>query len=287
MRVAVIGAAGKMGQWLTRFFTDQGHQTVLFDVNHKGCHEAAKQTDSKVAKSIEEAVAEADLVLVSVPVTATPQVIHEAMSHMRQGSILSEISSVKAAAVEALRQAPTHGVRPLSIHPMFGPDTTSIKGMKVLLIPVQDEAAELSLAERLLPGAYVTKCGVEAHDRGMALVLSLPYFMNLIFARVLSSEDLEWLRGIAGTTFPVQLAVTEAVLDEKPGLITAILGENTQSQDYYETFLVEAKRVKALLERPHKEQVEALEELRAKVLGEQEQGDAGLRRFKAFEAIRG
>src|SRR6185503_5795516 len=138
-QVAILGAAGKMGSWFTEYFARRGFHVCVYDVNRKGLRAS---NNIRVADSIADCVKDADIVLVSVPLRVTPKIVRQCAKIMKTGAVLSEISSVKFRAIQALKSAPS-SIKALCIHPMFGPGASEKLQPKVLMVPVRNEDEEL------------------------------------------------------------------------------------------------------------------------------------------------
>ncbi|WP_415283676.1 prephenate dehydrogenase/arogenate dehydrogenase family protein [Candidatus Nitrososphaera sp. FF02] len=114
MKVAVVGAAGKMGAWFCGYFARHKYGVSAFDVRPFSIGRVEN------AKSLARCVRDADLVVVCVPVKHTPSVIKQCARHMKAGASLAEISSVKDRTLPALKKT-RNDVLKLCVHPMFGP----------------------------------------------------------------------------------------------------------------------------------------------------------------------
>ncbi len=147
-----------MGRWLTRHLAALGHSVEPIDT---------RTDDLDVLRPL-------DLVFVSVPISATPAVVRAVAPKMRRGAVLAEIASLKEASHATLEFAAAIGVKPLCVHPMFGPSTDALAGRVVAVVPVIDADAEGELTRSLFPGADVVVLSAGHHDRCMAAVLSLP-----------------------------------------------------------------------------------------------------------------
>ena len=246
MRIAVIGGAGLMGAWFVKYFISKGFSTVLADLRMDAAKKVAHAYGAELAYSNIHAVEGADVAFVCVPIEEIMKVVLEIAPHMRKDSIIAEISSIKNPTLEALRTSARMGLKPLSLHPLFGPTADKLKGETIVVVPVVDEFAEVAYAKQLFDEAELFASEFEEHDRAMAVILSLTYFVNIAFAGILRKEDLPLLRRLAGTTFTVQLAVTEGVMNEDPNLVVSLLKENPFSQRYIDDFLKETKRLKEL-----------------------------------------
>ncbi|MHA2142839.1 MAG: prephenate dehydrogenase/arogenate dehydrogenase family protein [Candidatus Thorarchaeota archaeon] len=225
MKVAVIGAAGQMGRWLLNHFEAQGYTLVASDSRDDELRDLAETSDVILASSNVAAVKDADAVVVSVPIDLTTAVIHEIAPHMKQNAILCEISSVKGEIPRALQKAAEYGIRPLCIHPMFGPGARALR-KKLTLIPIVDFKAEDQLIETLFPGCQIIVTDSEEHDRIIALTISLPYFVNTILASVLADEDISLLERLGGTTFTVQMMLTGSIMSQPSALHASLHSEN-------------------------------------------------------------
>jgi prephenate dehydrogenase len=210
MRAGVVGASGGMGRWLTRHLSGLGYGVTAIDT----------RTGSPDLDGL-------DLVIVSVPISSTPEVIQTVAPIMRRGAVIAEIASLKAGSHRALTEMARLGVKPLCVHPMFGPSANSLRGRVIAVVPVADEESEHELAERLFSGADLVTLDAARHDRCMAAILSLPYAVNLAFAKALSDEDLALASRMAGSTFALQYTLAQSVAGESPTLARDLLGNES------------------------------------------------------------
>jgi prephenate dehydrogenase len=243
-QVAVVGAAGKMGSWFTSYFARRGLDVSAYDINNKMLK---TPPHVKVQTSLLRCVEDADLVLVSVPVQKTPQAIKECTKNMKDGAIIAEISSVKDKTFAALKKTPI-SLRPLCIHPMFGPGASKKVDIRVLLIPVRNEKMELKIANEIFENANVMVLpNAKQHDKSIAIVLGLTYFANIVFAKVMSSGNISMLKQVSGTTFGLQSLIAESIFTEEPELVIALIRENTFAKRYISHYIKEAGALARLL----------------------------------------
>ncbi|GAG23851.1 unnamed protein product, partial [marine sediment metagenome] len=239
--------AGRMGSWFVEYFASRGHPVTLTDTKADAALKVANASGAERAGSIPEAVHDADCTLICVPIENTAPAILKAASTMRTGSIIMEISSVKNPTHAPMQTSAQMGLRPLSLHPMFGPSAEGLKDNTMVVVPVVDGEEEEALAKSLFGDAAVIVVEHEEHDRAMAIVLSLTYFMNMALAGILRDEDLPKLKRLAGTTFTVQLAVAEGIMAEDPGLVASLLLENPYTVEYLERYISQAGEIKSLI----------------------------------------
>jgi len=211
MMTAIIGADGKMGVWLRDHLTKLGHTIVSYD-DRKGDNLSVLR--------------EVDMVIVSVPVSKTAEVIRNVLRHMRKGAMIVEIASLKNGIHREMVEAAENGFNALSVHPLFGPSVKALRDKTVAVIPVVDPIMESSWATELFPGASFVEVDPEKHDRLMVHVLSLPYLVNLAFAATMGDTDLDLLKRLSGTSFTLQYTLIQSVAGETTSLVHALLCEN-------------------------------------------------------------
>ncbi len=228
----------------TRLFLEQGHEIKLFDVEAARAREVAGHYDVNHSSSVQAAASDVDLILICASTDAVPEIIDEVKLHAKTGTIISEIASHKNKTIPALRRST--GLGTLSIHPLFGPDIATLKGETVAVVTVNDSLKEMELARALFPESKLVPLDPETHDRCMVSILSLPYFMNLVFARIIAEEDLPLLRELAGPTFEVQMAVTQSVVGEYPSLTRSLMNDNVYSWPMIQAFMDEASNLSEL-----------------------------------------
>ncbi len=274
-----------MGSWFTEHFTSKGLPTVITDTRMDKARVIAEATGAELAHSNTDAVEKADVVLVCVPIKKTGEVISEIALRMKKGALLAELTSVKATTLEHLRAAAQMGVKPLSIHPLFGPAADGLRGKTIVVIPVLDRDEEATSAKQLFGEAEVIVVGPEEHDRAMASVLSLTYLMNMAFAGILGEEDLLRTKRLSGTTFTVQLAVTQSIIGEDPGLVSSLLSENPHTREILDRYISEAERIRTLL----REDPQGLQKLHGSLAKSMSRDPdfrhADERRYRAFQAL--
>jgi prephenate dehydrogenase len=237
-QVAIVGAAGKMGTWFASYFAQRGLDVSAYDINQKKILKTSSKI--KVQESLFDCVHDADLVLVCVPVQKTPQAVKECTKNMKDGAIIAEISSVKNKTFAALKKIPNN-LRPLCIHPMFGPGASKKVEARMLLVPVRNEKIEVKIAKEIFEKANVIVLpNAKQHDKSIAMVLGLTYFANIVFARLMSSGNISMLKQVSGTTFGLQSLIAESILTEEPDLVIALIGENVYAKKYINRYLKEA-----------------------------------------------
>jgi prephenate dehydrogenase len=224
MKVAIIGGAGRMGRWFTNCLLKDGKEVTITDRDDTKLQEAGQQLGVKVATNI-EAVKNADLVLLSVPIDSFEEVVREICPYTRPEQIIIDITSVKVLPVETMHKHIKIGLV-LGAHPMFGPGASGIRGHNFILTPTNEkETAVAQKVERYLEvkGAKTTLMTPYEHDKMMAIVLGLSHFIAIVSADTLLSFDtFRQTRFIGGITYKMLLTLVESVISEAPELYASL-----------------------------------------------------------------
>lgn len=237
MKVAIIGGAGKMGQWITRFLLKEGKEVIITDRDEKKLP-TGQQPGITIASNA-DAVKSADAILVSVPISSFQEVIAEIAPHIPPKQVVVDITSVKVSPVETMHKYLKTALV-LGAHPMFGPGASSLKNQNIVLTPTNQ--AETMLAQKVkrfleTKGARVTLMSPQEHDEMVAVVLGLTHFIAIVSADTLLSLDrLKQMRNIAGTTYKMLLTLVEGVVSQDPEFYASLQMSFPNMTDIEELF---------------------------------------------------
>lgn len=245
-KIGIIGGAGKMGTWFTKYFSTKDEYIVF--VYDKKRPYGRKISNATYCDSLRECVMGSDYVFICVSTDDIPSAIRESAIFMKRGSCLLEISSIKKNILKSLKNLPRLIVA-ISIHPMFGPGARGLEDSKILFVPVRDMNQEKRKLRSIMGGAQIlvieNPC---CHDKLMALILGLVYYSNLVMATVVSKESFDKLKKYSGTTFNFQSILFHSILMDDPALISSILINNNELWHYLKIFRKESENFFKLIE---------------------------------------
>jgi prephenate dehydrogenase len=188
-RLAVVGT-GLVGTSVALAAGRTGTRARGFDVDPAVLARAAARGAVEAASSLADAVADAELVVVAVPVGAAPAVVEEALSAARPEAVVTDVASTKRSlvALEDSRFVPGH---PVAGGAAGGPARAAadlFDAATWFLTPTAASSTEsIALVERFVAslGARAVRTDAEAHDRLLALTSHLPHALaNLLMLRV-------------------------------------------------------------------------------------------------------
>jgi prephenate dehydrogenase len=231
-QVGIIGSTGGMGQWFARFLIREGYPVLV--------------SGRKVGPRPAEMARACPVVLVSVPIGVTCQVIREVGPFMKPESLLMDLTSLKAESVRTMLESSPSEI--IGLHPLFGPAEPSLAGKNIALCPARGKRW-LPWLRRLLEsrGARLVETTPERHDEIMALVQGINHLDTLVLGMVMveSGLDREVLERFSTPILKSKLGIIQKVLSH-PDLYAQIIVLNPhlrQVMDLFERRFVELKSI--------------------------------------------
>lgn len=224
--VVIIGGQGKMGQLFNRMLTLSGYQVRVLE-----------QDDWPRA---DELLSDAGMVIVSVPIHLTEQVIAR-LPALPADCILVDLASVKNRPLQAMLAV--HEGPVLGLHPMFGPDVGSLAKQVVVYCDGREPDAYQWLLEQLqVWGARLHRISAVEHDQNMAFIQALRHFATFAYGLHLAEENvqLEQLLALSSPIYRLELAMVGRLFAQDPQLYADIImsSENNLAliKRYYQRF---------------------------------------------------
>ncbi|MCL6552574.1 MAG: prephenate dehydrogenase/arogenate dehydrogenase family protein [Firmicutes bacterium] len=207
-RTAAVVGLGLIGGSLALRLRACGVGVVGIDTDQGTLAVARARGAADVVASELAAAADADLVIVAVPLEQIVPVARATARYLRDGAVLTDVGSVKAPIVAALGRGLPAGVQFVGGHPMAGSerrgiaaaDPTLLDGRPFVLTPAAGTAPAAVEALR----GVIARLGMRPvlldpvqHDELVAQVSHLPYLVSLALARAAADDA----RAIAGPAY--------------------------------------------------------------------------------------
>lgn len=202
MRIALIGV-GLVGGSLLAAWRQAGLASAVtgFDVDGQALATAAGAgLIDRGCRSVAEAAADADLVVVATPVGAMAAVFAQLAPALPATAIVTDVGSTKADVVAAARAALGAAFpRFVAAHPIAGKEMPGVEhadarlfaGRRVVLTPAAEtDPAVLARVEAVFgaTGAAVERMDAAEHDRIFAAVSHLPHLLAFALVASIGAE---------------------------------------------------------------------------------------------------
>ncbi|HIU17519.1 MAG TPA: prephenate dehydrogenase [Candidatus Avidesulfovibrio excrementigallinarum] len=215
--VLIVGARGQMGSMLSRRFRESGRMTVEVDtpLEEPRLHEACGQVQ---------------IVLLCVPYAALGDVLRRVTPHMRPGTVLADVTSVKELPMRQMERAWSGPV--VGTHPLFGPVTAPGQPLRVAVTPGKSSTeTALRRVEALFAGCgcQVLRVTAEQHDKAAARIQSMNFISTMVYLAMLAEDDS--LLPFLTPSFQRRLAAGRKMIMEDAQLFRSLFEANPYSQE--------------------------------------------------------
>lgn len=191
-------------------------------------------------------VARSDVVVLAVPVSCIADVIRAMRPHLRPGTVVIDVGSVKIQPVRVMLAELPDDVEVIGCHPLFGPQSAKggVAGHRIAWCPVRGRSAgRIAAFLRRTLRLDVIRTTPDAHDRQMAVVQGLTH----LIAKVLVGMEPLPTR-MATKSFDLILQATDMVRHDAPAVYEAIERANPHAAAVRQQFFAMADEVRHSLD---------------------------------------
>ena len=207
--VVVIGGHGQLGGLFVQWFRLSGYQVRVIDQHNQD--------------ELNDAVTNAALVLISVPIAVTSEVI-KGLPSLPDDCVLADLTSVKTAPLQAMLGQ--HSGPVLGLHPMFGPGVSTMAKQLVVATVGRDEAASSWLHSQLQTwGLHIQWLDAAEHDQAMSLIQVMRHITTFAYGVHLMEEEanLEQLQRLSSPIYRLELMMVGRLFAQSPSLYADII----------------------------------------------------------------
>ena len=220
LTIGIIGGTGVMGHWFQPIFEEAGHSVLI--------------SGRSTVLTAEELAKKSDIIIVSVPLEESVNVLEAVIPHVRKDSLLTDFSSLKGAQMAVMKGAQCST---LGMHPLFGPLAPSLTKQNIVFCRGKDNS-HVSFLKSFFEerGARIVEMDPDEHDRNMAYIQVLTHFSNLTIGKTLLQGKALLNEKMLTPVFRKQLATLGRVLGADATLYSYIETENPYTEDVLSKF---------------------------------------------------
>lgn len=211
-KVVIIGGRGQLGKIFVDLFTRSDYTVAILERDDW-------------SKS-EEILADASLVIVSVPIRMTGKIIKK-LGQLPDDCILADVTSIKEAPLFEMMNV--HKGPVLGLHPMFGPDVTGLVKQTIIACEGREPSQYHWLLEQFqVWGAKIYPVAAHEHDQAMSMVQVMRHFSTISYGYHLMTEgaDISQLVEMSSPIYRLELIMVGRLFAQNPELYTDIIFAN-------------------------------------------------------------
>jgi prephenate dehydrogenase len=227
IKVGIIGGTNGMGRWFAGLLRKEGYTIQV-------CGRKTKLQINDLARLC-------NVIVVSVPISATAGIIRQAGPLLGKDQLLMDLTSLKVEPVKLMLANSQAQV--IGCHPLFGPQLKNVSGQNVILCPARGKKWL-----GWLNGVFkknkmnVLESTPEKHDKMMSIVQALNHFNTITMGMALAQTNitLAEINKYSTPIFRTKLDIIKKVFTESPDMYVDIITGNPQTVkmlDIYEKAL--------------------------------------------------
>ncbi len=249
-RVAIIGGYGGMGKFFAELFKREKFNVVISGPSESEGEKTAKKLGVEYKRENVEAVRDADIVMISVPIDVTLDVIRRVAPHVKENSLLMDVTSVKEKPCKEMKKYAKKGVEIIGTHPIFSHRVNRLEGQVFVLTPIRAKRWLSWLREFLKKHRVrVFETTPEEHDRVMAVVQGLTHFAYIAVGKTLKEIDfdIKESRKFSSPVYELMLDMIGRIIGQNPKLYASIQMENPRIPEIHDVFLKTVRELREIV----------------------------------------
>lgn len=221
--VGIVGGTGRTGSWFANLFERHGLRALR-------AGRKTRLTPSALAR-------QSDVVVISVPIAKTVEVIREIGPMVREDGLLMDLTSIKKGPMEAMLKYSRAEV--VGGHPLFGPEERHPTGQRMAICPGRGERGLEWLR------GFLEKAGIKVvvmdpgeHDRIMGLIQGVNHFSALALGLCISRSGFSFdeVLNCSTQTFKRRLDRIRAIVEQPSELFESLLMDNPGAGEFIEQY---------------------------------------------------
>ena len=250
-KASIIGGYGGMGQIFAKFFKKEGFEVTIAGPTERKGIKATEELGVEYSRDNVKAVENADVVMVSVPIDKTLDVIKEVGPHIKEGALFMDDTSIKKNPCKAMQESSNEKVEVVGSHPVFGPRVGTVDGQTFVLTPVRGKKWFNWIHQKLLEHkARVVVSTPEEHDRIMAVVQGLTHFTYISTGKTLQElgVNIKKSKQFSSPVYELMLDMIGRIIGQDPKLYAEIQMQNPEVPKVHKNFIEVAGKLSKIVE---------------------------------------
>ena len=238
MNVGIIGGSDGLGKTLIYYFKDD-FTVYITGRDHKKGNEVANELNVNYIESNAGLANISDIVVISVPIEYTNDVIREVAPFMKEGTLMVDVTSVKEGPSKTMAEVLPDTIEYIPTHPIFGPRTTRLDN-QVIVLTADKKGKWYDKVYRYLASKNmrIIETTAEKHDFMMSIVQVLTHFSFISTASAIEKlkVDLSETEDYESPIYNLMIDLIARIVSQNPYLTYNIQSMNPNGPKIRNTF---------------------------------------------------
>ena len=249
MNVGIIGGSSGLGKTIVYYLRDD-FDVFISGRDHKKGRDVASEADVNYLESNEELANISDILIISVPIQNTEDVIREVAPFMKEGSVMIDVTSIKEGPSRTMAEVVGDNVDYIPTHPIFGPRTTRLDNQVIVLTPdKKGEWYERVYSYLDSKNMRIIETTAEKHDYMMSIVQVLTHFSFISTASTIEKlkVDLTETEDYESPIYNLMIDLIARIVSQNPYLTYNIQSMNENGPKIRNTFTEAAMELRDVI----------------------------------------
>ncbi len=238
MNVGIIGGSDGLGRTLIYYFRDD-FNVFITGRDHKKGQNVANEAGVNYIESNAGLANISDILIISVPIQHTSDVIREVAPFMKEGSVMVDVTSIKEEPSKTMAEVLPDTIEYIPTHPIFGPRTTQLDN-QVIVLTADKKGKWYDKVYRYLESKNmrIIETTAEKHDYMMSIVQVLTHFSFISTASTIEKLkiDLAETEDYESPIYNLMIDLIARIVAQNPYLTYNIQSMNNNGPKIRNTF---------------------------------------------------
>ena len=233
MKIGIIGGTRGLGRTIAWYLKDFDFDVTVTGRDTIVGKQVSEDLGIKYSDDNKKIVQNSDIVIVSVPISSTEDVIEELAPFMKEGSLMIDVTSVKEGPSKKMQECLNEGVEFIPTHPVFGPRTTDLRGQIIVLTPIEKGEWYPKVYKFLEDkGMRIVETTAAHHDDMMGIVQVLTHFSYISTASAIEKlkVDIRDTENYESPIYNLMIDTIARIVSQNPYLTYSIQHENKRGE---------------------------------------------------------
>lgn len=245
MKIGIIGGTRGLGKTLAWYFKEDEFEVTITGRDEDTGKKVSKELNVNYSSNNFKVAKESDILIISVPISITIDVIKELAPFMKKDSLMVDVTSVKEKPSKVMEECMEECAKNgnsfefIPTHPVFGPRTSNLNGQVIVLTP--------TIKGKWYPKVYnylankkmrIIETTAKHHDDMMAIVQVLTHFSYISTAAAIEKlkTNIRDTEDYESPIYNLMIDTIARIVSQNPHLTYSIQYENKSGEKIRQAF---------------------------------------------------